>query len=552
MVERSWSMSSAILLHWLLAMPALVEAGQQQRMNFVFMFPDTLRAESFSSYGLPLKTTPNLDEFAKTAVRFEQAHALHTQCTPSRVTMFTGRYMHVLGHRTQQHLIQPYEFNYLRTLKENGYHVQYYGKNDAFSADAMNLSASEWSDDHGRAYGDSTFDYPNAGYYSMLMDSSPSSKDNTKLNGDYRAVAKANAWLKDSPPQPFFLFLPGKGAHPPYGAPAEFHDKWPVDLVKQKIKLRPPYNPSKPRYHSRDQGIPHYRNLTPLDEDVFYKIQATYLGMVSYSDWQFGELLKGIREAGLENNTAIFFSSDHGDFGGDFHLIEKWPGGADDILSRVPVYARIPGASPATRGFVSKAPISLFDVPHTICELAGIDVTGDGSGKYGINFGTSLIPQLLHAQEGDMSRFVYSEGGFGFWNEVFPMGSDHLKPNDVMNLYYPRALEEMSDNGNGSPKWVMRRNLTHKVVYRPRGDSELYDMVSDPRELNNLWDDPAHKGTRDSLVAGLLEWLVQTVDVSPMHADPRETPTYPYMASSCATSEVVGPTVRSEDLKIVV
>ena len=95
-------------------------------MNFVYMFPDTLRAESFSSYGNPLRTTPNLDAFAKTGVRFEQTHVQHTQCTPSRVAMLTGRYMHVLGHRTQTHLIQPYEFNYFRTLKESGYHVQYY------------------------------------------------------------------------------------------------------------------------------------------------------------------------------------------------------------------------------------------------------------------------------------------------------------------------------------------------------------------------------------------------------------------------------------------
>merc|ERR1712232_1096563 len=91
-------------------------------LNFVFMFPDTLRAESFSSYGFPLHTTPNLDKFAETAVRFEQTHAMHTQCTPSLVTMFTGRHMHVLGHRTQTHLIQPYEFNYLQILKDNGYH----------------------------------------------------------------------------------------------------------------------------------------------------------------------------------------------------------------------------------------------------------------------------------------------------------------------------------------------------------------------------------------------------------------------------------------------
>ena len=50
--------------------------------------------------------------------RFHQAHVMHTQCSPSRCTMLTGRYMHVLGHRTQTHLVQDYEMNYYRAMKE--------------------------------------------------------------------------------------------------------------------------------------------------------------------------------------------------------------------------------------------------------------------------------------------------------------------------------------------------------------------------------------------------------------------------------------------------
>lgn len=150
------------------------------------------------------------------------------------------------------------------------------------------------------------------------------------------------------------------------------------------------------------------------------------------------------------------------------------------------------------------------------------------------------MPQLLHGQEGDTSKFVYAEGGFGFRNELFPGGSDHV-PDDPRGLYYPRAQEEMSDNGNGSPKWVMRRNLTHKVVYRPRGISELYDYRSDPLELDNLWDDADHALVKSELLSGLMKWLVETGDVTPVHQDPRGTPKYPQAASACAMSGTVGP-----------
>lgn len=509
-------------------------------LNLVWMFPDTLRAESFSSYGFPLPTTPNLDEFAKDAVRFEQTHALHTQCTPSRVAMLTGRYMHVLGHRTQTHLIQPYEFNYFQILKQAaGVHVQYYGKNDAFSADSFNQSVSWWSNDIGVESGRNAFRFGEAGYYSMLATGADVAKDD-ESNGDYAAVKKANAWMASSPPEPFLLFLPGRGAHPPYGAPREFNERWQnLTQLKAAYQLRPPYRAGKPLYHDRAFGVPQYRNLTTLSVDDLYRIHATYLGMISYTDWIFGELLRGIKAAGLYERTAVFFSSDHGDFAGDYRMVEKWPGGADDVLTRVPLFVRIPGGA---RGIVSRAPVSLFDVPHTMCELQGLNVTGGGDGRFGVHMARSLLPTLLDGTEGDLSRVVHAEGGFASWNELHPGGSDHVDMEDTRAMYYPRALEELEQ---GSPKWVMARNLTHKLVYRSRGISELYDLSSDPRELHNLYGEPRLAALQAAMTADLLNWLVDTADVTPMHTDPRGPPTFPHAASACATSGAVGPAAHN-------
>jgi len=83
----------------------------------------------------------------------------------------------------------------------------------------------------------------------------------------------------------------------------------------------PPNIEGKPRYHGFQSGIPKYRNLTYLEEDVFYEVQRSYLTMVAYTDWLFGRLLSGITDSGLGDRTAIFASSDHGDFGGDYHLV---------------------------------------------------------------------------------------------------------------------------------------------------------------------------------------------------------------------------------------
>ena len=90
----------------------------EKRPNLIFFFPDTLRAESFNSYGNTVPNlTPNFQAFGKEGTRFEQAHVMHTQCSPSRCTMMTGRYMHTLGHRTQIHLVRAYEENYFSFIQ---------------------------------------------------------------------------------------------------------------------------------------------------------------------------------------------------------------------------------------------------------------------------------------------------------------------------------------------------------------------------------------------------------------------------------------------------
>lgn len=96
--------------------------------------PDSVRAESLSSYGHPLVKTPNVERLAATGTLFEQAHVQHTQCSPSRSAIITGRYMHVLGHRTQTHLVQAAEQNLFSLLKAHNYTTLMLGKNDMLAA----------------------------------------------------------------------------------------------------------------------------------------------------------------------------------------------------------------------------------------------------------------------------------------------------------------------------------------------------------------------------------------------------------------------------------
>ena len=490
--------------------------AQDERPNFIFYYPDTLRAESFNAYGNKVPdVSPNFDAFAKSGTLFEQCHVPHTQCTPSRTAMLTGRFMHVAGHRTQTHLIRSYEENYFRLLKENGYTIHWYGKNDALSHASFNKSVTHWSGHIGYDKGNNAFPYGISGYWSMLSDGG-STYGNNSHNGDYKAVKKAVDWLNDKPPEPFAIFIATSGAHPSYGAPLEYQSKWTTEQIKENVELRTPNIKNKPKYHSYDEGIPFYRNLTGMNEDDFYEIQKVYLQMISYTDWLFGVLLDGLKESGFDNNTAVFFSSDHGDFAGDYHMVEKWPGGADDVLTRVPLAARIPKG---LQNRVVKGPVQTFDIMETFLDLAGIK-------NDFVRFAKSLKEHMTNPDYDDLERTVYSEGGFYFHSELFPGGSDHV-PDNPHKMYWPRAQEEMSNNGTGSPKFVMLRNLNSKLVYRPDGVSELYDLALDPRELTNVYEDEIFSDLRKELEKEMIAWLIRTGDAPPLRTDDRGMPHCP-------------------------
>eukprot|EP01083_Nonionella_stella_P077402 211359_1 len=491
------------------------KSSYAQRPNFVFYFPDTIRMESMSIYDHPLPTTPNIKQFAQRGITFNNHITQHSQCSPSRNAMITGRYMHVSGHRTQTNLVQYWEPNYLRWLKDSGYYILWLGKNDALSRDSFPLSVNEWHDARGVCSGSNAYSYPQPGYFSFLSTGCDAYGNDTAANGDYKAVKLAQTFLQSNPPQPFFIFIPGIGAHPPYGAPRDYHTKFDPMEVKQKAPLRPPYVDGKPKYHSRSNGIPYWRNLTGFDDDLFYKINAIYLGRVNYMDWIFGELMSAIDEFDKANDktTGVVMSSDHGDFAGDYHLVEKWPGAADDMLIRIPLIMRVPRGKVNVTMNVSTANL---DILHTLADLAQIDVEF-------VSFGESLREQILDGKEGYLKRIVYSEGGFAA-NQVFPNGSDHIS--SPRNLYWPRGQEEMSDNGDGSPKWVAMRNTFYKLVFRPFGVSELYDLQKDPRQLMNVWNsnDDGYRNIQMQWMAKLTAWFVETGDVTPILMDSRGIP----------------------------
>jgi choline-sulfatase len=119
---------------------------------------------------------------------------------------------------------------------------------------------------------------------------------------------------------------------------------------------------------------------------------------------------------------------------------------------------------------------------------------------------------------------VYAEGGYDpHESHAFEGRSNAGIFRDVNHIYYPKGLQQQ-EHPESVCRATMMRSTVYKLVRRPLGVSELYDLRSDPRELNNLYEDPAYDDVRIALEQEMLDWYIHTADVVPTDEDPRGLP----------------------------
>ena len=486
------------------------EQMQQQthtQPNLILFMPDELRADALACYGNPLTSTPNFDKLAQEGTRFANCHVQFPVCGASRCSLLTGWPTSVRGHRSLFYFLRPNEPNMFRYLRQAGYDVFWYGKNDALAAESFYQSVTMWNYPDpalARKSGEHHQPRPASGKISGPDTFIGHAKGDRTETPEYGLIQAAIRILeRKETDRPFCIFLPLSSPHPPYAAPEGFHTMYsPADIHG----LRPRDLPRKPNYIA---GIRKAYGLDGLPEDTFRKVRALYYGMVSYSDWLMGELLEAIERTNHKRDTAVFLLSDHGDYAGDYGLVEKWPSGLEDVLTHVPLIASVPGG---TQGNSSKNIVELFDVMATCLDLANTQA-------HHTHFARSLMPQI-HGGAGDPKRAAFSEGGY---NQYEPQCfEDNATPG---SLYYPKEDLQVKHPETIS-RAAMVRTHDYKLVSRPQGQSELYVYKDDPQELHNRFGDRNVADIQCGLQQQLLHWYVNTTGIAPFDKDQRGFPPY--------------------------
>jgi len=468
--------------------------------NILIINPDQMRADALAHLGNPASHTPALDHLAQEGVSFANAFCQNPVCVPSRCSFMVGLYPHVHGHRTMGHLQQPWEENLFSDFKAAGYRTvschrgdlmagQYPAYHRAMVDEYIKLRPKRpmkyWFPAH--EAGDNSF------LNGIVPDQYARDMDDLVAEGAAYSIRK-NAKRK----RPFFMFVGLFFPHPPYQVEQKYYDL----IDKTKLPPRIPTiegNDGKPMM---ERGLRDHLNV---DAGKFDEIRATYLAMCAKVDNQVGLLLQALKDAGIYDDTAVLIFSDHGDYTGDYGLVEKSQNCFPDCLVNVPFLIKPPKNIDIDPG-ISDALVELVDVTATCADLAGIEINRP-------HFSRSLLP-AMQGRACTHRDFVSCEGG-RLPGETQASEFENINPADH---YYPRlSLQSREDGTHG--KAVMLRTHQYKYIRRLQEPDEFYDLAMG--ESVNLIDDPAYAGEIKQARQWMLDWFIATCDVVPKRIDSR-------------------------------
>lgn len=490
----------------------------KKRPHIIIFNPDQMRADALGHLGNPASVTPNLDRFIKEgAVSFANAYCQNPVCVPSRCSFFTGLYPHVRGHRTMSYLLRPGEDSLLKELKENGYYVWMNDRNDLTAG-----QLEEWTKSHadeiyysGQVKGapgplkEMRGEPGSKNYYSHFEGKLKLDKDDRNYNGDDEVVDAAIYRLRNPVDErPVCIFMGLFYPHPPYHVEEPYYSA--IDRTRLPQRIIPEECEGKAKIL---ETIRSHQGMEEYTEDDWNELRSVYLGMCMKVDAQFGKLIHALKELKIYDDCAIFFLSDHGDFTGDYGLVEKCQNSFEDCLTRVPLLIKPSKNIPCQPG-ISKAMTELVDFYATVMDIA--DVRPNHT-----HFGKSLLPVL--ADPSAVHReWVFCEGGrmpgerhCDEYHEFGENGPSTAIP------YWPKLIAQTDDDAHA--KGIMMRSSKYKYISRSVGKDEFYDLEKDPDERKNRIDEKEYIKVIQEAQGIMLKWLQGTCDIVPYEYDHRFT-----------------------------
>jgi arylsulfatase A-like enzyme len=481
------------------------------RPNLVWFMVDQQRTDSLGCFGNPVVQTPTIDSLSGRGTRFTNAFVQHPVCGPSRVSQMTGHYPHTSGHRTLTHLLQPWEPNVLRQLKDSGYHVVVAGnRGDVFAPgvteESTNFCGLLTEPDPGALGARYTAEDPEGSpmHRAFYFGRTPVPDGAPLVDSDEAVIRTAEQWIAEAAPQhePWIMWVPLIFPHPPFCV----EDPW-FSMYDPTAMPAPIGAEATALGQGKARFMDAYRDIYgwgDIPDDGFGRITAAYYGMISRTDDQLRRLMEAVDRIGQAGSTGWIYDTDHGEYLGDYGLVEKWPSGLDPQLTQNPLIIALPDRP---EGGVCTDMVETVDLVPTLLELANTEATHS-------HFGKSLVP-LLDAGgslESPHREVAFSEGGF--------RREDHHLIEQSGWIYEPKSRLQR-ERVELTGKATCARTPEWSFVHRLYEQDELYDRQADPYETTNLIGSAELADIEAEMRGRVTDWYLDTTDVIPWVPDPR-------------------------------
>lgn len=479
-----------------------------RRPNLLFIYTDEQAVGTLGGYGNSQIEMPHLNALAERSVVFDQAYVTQPVCTPSRASLLTGLYPHTHG-LTENNLRLADEVPCLPELGDfSGYRTAHMGKWHLGDEVFAQHGFDEWVsvDDGYRGYYSPSRDRDaHSDYFHWLVDRGlepDTAPDGFRMFGRGTAARlpeehskpafiaeQACRFLRDHRAEPFLLYVNFFEPHMPFTGPRDSqYDPADIPLPRNFDAIPGPDQPLKLRLfaeHYRRRGI---GGLPLQSPDDWRRLIANYWGLCSQVDTHAGRILTTLRELGLEDDTIIVYTSDHGDMMGSHRLVAKCTQYQEAV--RVPLLIRAPWWR--EKGRVA-APVSQVDLVPTLLELLAQKPSSSLQGQ-----------SLLDGEPRDVV-VEWNGANNGIGGDVIGGG---LIPEHLRDVADPAAA--MASIADPVRTLISPDGL--KLNHSPLGEHELYDLNEDPGETRNLVHDPARRKAVAEMRERLGAWQERTGD----------------------------------------
>lgn len=467
------SFAAVISLALLLGLSCAAES----RPNILFILTEDQGAH-MGALGTPGIQTPHMDALAQSGVLFRHAYVAYPVCSASKAAIYTSLHNHTNGLLNNTANYHKPADQLTAAEKKRAVYVE-----NRIHSETQTLVER----------------LKNAGYHQGVthkLHVAPVERfpyDEFIPHSDGKAAAGFFQRAKRKG-KPWHLFFNISVSHRPFPN-------------SDKVKIR--VNPAEVK-------LPAFLPDTP----VIRKDWAEYLAAIEKADQYVGEVLAALRESGAESNTIVVFLSDHGPCFAHGKMT------LHDLGLHVPLVIRVPGGP---RGMVSDALASELDLAPTLLDLVGLQ-------PFAKSHGVSLRPVLEKQSETGPREFVFAEV-----SDRGPLPNDGMQERSVQDRRWKLIHREKTETnwrqvnadsiepkpwGNRAYHETLRVKDQFPEAYRILAEMhpqalkgrvptlELYDLESDPDEMRNLANEPAHRDQRDRLYAALLQWVRETDDTS--------------------------------------